>query len=215
MAPPLATIEDLEALLGRDLTAAEAARAPALLASASERVRAFTGQSFDPVVDDVVVLRPVGTLLRLPQRPVTAVTAVVAIGGQPTLPDVPLSGWTWDGADLVDIGGLDRVVVNLPEWWYDSGGPNTYRVTYSHGYATIPAFIVDLVAGMVLRTLTAPSMVEGLVSDQEQIGQYSHGYRLADPGSSGPSVRLTADDKQALIDAGYKPQATTVAITAH
>jgi hypothetical protein len=214
MAEPLASPADLVARLGRDLTSIEAARADALLADASALVRGYTRQTFDPVEDDVVVLRPVGTLLRLPRQPVTAVTAVAAIGEEP---EVPLSGWQWDGSDLVDIGGLGSIIVNLPDWWYDTpGGPNTYRVTYSHGYEETPPDVVAVVAAMVLRTLTAPSMVEGLVSSQEQIGQYSHGYQLQQTtGSAGPSVRLTQADKQALDDAGYRRRATTVAVTAH
>lgn len=209
----LATAADLEARLGRALTDAEAPRAEALLADASALVRAFTRQRFDLVTGDQVVLRPVGTLLRLPQRPVLAVTAVVAIGGQPSLPDVPLSGWVWDGSDLLNIHALDAVVVNLPEWWYESGGPNTYRVTYNHGYATIPAEVVAVVCAMVNRTLTAPSLVEGLV--QENIGQYGYQLQQGSGGSVGPTVRLTAADKQALIDAGHRRRSTTVAVTAH
>lgn len=205
----LATVQDLEARLGRTLSPTEATRAETLLGDASAMVRSYTRQSFIAVTDDEIVLRPVGTELRLPQRPVTDVTKVVAVGGAPGIPDIPLAGWTWDGIDIVDIAGLDsNIWVSLPAWWEDYGsGPNTYRVTYSHGYDQVPPEVVAVVAGMVNRTLAAASPVEGMVS--ERVGQYN--YQLQQGGGSpGPSVRFTADDKNALAEAGYKRRATTI-----
>jgi hypothetical protein len=207
----LATVQDLEARLGRDLTPTEANRAETLLGDASALVRSYTRQTFDLVEDDELVLRPVGVELRLPQRPVTAVASVAAVGGHDTIPDIPLTGWTFDGIDIVNVDGIDsNVWVSLPAWWEDHGGhPDTYRVVYTHGYATVPPEVVTVVCAMVLRTLTAPSPVEGMVS--ERIGQYN--YQLQQGGgSTGVSVRFTQADKDALIAAGYKRRATTVQV---
>jgi len=209
----LATVADLEARLGRALTDAEAPRADALLADASSKVRGFTHQVFDQVLGDEVVLRPVGTVLRLPQRPVLDVTAVVALGCA-DLPEVALTGWCWDGADKVDVAARRPVDAGVTDWWWQRcGNPDTYRVTYDHGYAVAPPDVVAVVCAMVNRTLTSPTMVEGLTS--ERIGQYGYQFAQFSGGQSpGPNVRLSEADKQDLIDAGYRRRSTTVQTSA-
>lgn len=206
---PLATTTDLESRLGRDLTADETARADALLADASALVRGYTGQDFTQVVGDEVVLRPVGTTVRLPQRPVTDVTSVVAVGGSDTIPDItlPAGSWTWDGIDKVDVWPPSTDwLLNLPETWSDGwGAVNTYRVTYSHGYAEVPDDVVAVVCAMVLRTLLAPSMVAGMVS--ERIGAYNYQVQQGS-GSSGASVGITQADRDVLKR--YRRKATTI-----
>lgn len=204
MATPLATQTDLENRLGRPLTGAEATQAAAFLADASAKVRAYTRQTFTAVVGDVVVQRPVGMLLRLPERPVTAVTSVAAIG--PAGQSLPLAGYAWDGADIIDLAGWDAAVINLPDWW-DEEGARSYRVTYNHGYANVPDDVIAVVTGMVLRVLTTPSPVEGMVT--ERIGQYSYGLQQG-AGANGLTTRLTADDKETL--ARYRRTATTIQV---
>jgi hypothetical protein len=188
----LAAKEDLADRLGRELTTAEANRADALLADASALVRAFTGQEFSGPTEESVVLRGQGAAIRLPQRPVTAVTSVVAIGGN-GLPDVALVDWIFDGIDTIRVGE-GSFVINMPAvWWDDDGYPGTFRVDYTHGYTTVPADVVAVVCGMVLRTLTAPTMAGGVRS--ETIGPYS--YQL-DAAGTGLSVMLTQADRDAL-----------------
>ncbi len=201
----LATSDDLADRLGRELTDAEARKAPSLLADASALVRAYTGQTFDLTLDDEVVLRPVGVTLRLPQRPVLAVTSVTGVG-PPPLADVPLSGWVWDGLDKVNVDGIGGVVLNLPEWWGEGYGANTYRVVYDHGYLTTPDDVVAVVCSIVNRVLLAPSPVEGMTS--ETIGQYR--YQLGS--SAGASARLTPADKDALSN--YRRRAGTIQMRA-
>lgn len=206
----LATPDDLAARLGRCLSTEEMTRATALIADASALVRAYTRQEFDHVADDEVVLRPVGTVLRLPQRPVTAVVKVEALGGG-VVPDLtlPVGTWAWDGADKVDIWPPGTSVwLTLPERWSDVGWPvGAYRVTYSHGHASPPPEVVAVVCGMALRVLLSPSMVEGLVS--ERIGQYNYQMQQG-TGTTGAVVRLTDADRVAL--ARYRRTATTVQV---
>lgn len=206
----LATPDDLAARLGRCLSTEEMTRATALIADASALVRAYTRQEFDHVADDEVVLRPVGTVLRLPQRPVTAVVKVEALGGG-VVPDLtlPVGTWAWDGADKVDIWPPETSVwLTLPERWSDVGWPvGAYRVTYSHGHASPPPEVVAVVCGMALRVLLSPSMVEGLVS--ERIGQYNYQMQQG-TGTTGAVVRLTDADRVAL--ARYRRTATTVQV---
>lgn len=189
----LATTDDLKARLGRDLTEAEQARAAALLDDASAMIRAYTGQSFDQVTDDVVVLRVQAGTVRLPQRPVTAVSHVVAIGGGLGLPDVTVIDYVFDGIDQIRIGE-GTFIINLPAiWWDDDAYPGTFRITYDHGYETVPADVVSITCGMTLRTLTAPTLAGGVTS--ETIGSYS--YRLDGP-DVGLTVSLSKDERTAL-----------------
>ncbi len=202
---PLATKPDLAARLGRDFTSDEAARVDALLADSSALVRAYTGQDFAAVAAQTVTLRAQGGMIRLPQRPVTAVDSVVAIGINGT-PDVTLVDWWWDGLDTIRLGA-GNYVINLPEvWWDDEDGyPGTFSVTYRPGYVDSPADVVAVVCGMVLRTLTAPTAVGGVVS--ESIGPYS--YRLESAGV-GTSVSMSEADRRVLDR--YRRKAGTMTV---
>lgn len=187
----LATPDDLEARLGRDLTDTEQSRAEALLADASAMIRAYTGQTFDEVTGDVAVLRVQGGIVRLPQRPVTAVTSVVALGGA-GMPDVTVIDWIFDGIDQVRLGE-GSCVINLPEiWWDDDGYPGTYRITYNHGYATVPADVVAVTCGIILRVFGNP---QGYRS--ETVGAYSVTYAVPATGEA-LGVNLTRYDRTAL-----------------
>lgn len=200
---PLASLADLSDRLGRPLTAAEEARATALLADASAKVRSYTKQVFTRSDDETVVLRAQQGELRLPQRPVLGVASVVAIGADGA-PDLPVVGWQWDGLDIVRTA-TDSPAINMPELWYDEDAqayPGTYRVVYSHGDAEVPADVVAVVARMVLRTLTAPTLAGGVTG--ETIGPYS--YRT-DGSGVGTAVLMTDDDRRELADAGYRPKA--------
>jgi len=203
---PLATVDDLEEFV--TLTDAQRARAPALIRNASVQVRRFCRQDFDLVTGDEVVLRPIGTKLRLPQRPVIAVNSVTAVGSN-GIPDFTLAGWTFDGVDLIDIAGIDTdTFVSLPAWWEDYGaGINTYRPNYDHGYPITPDDIKGKVCQMVNRVLTADTQVEGIT--QETIGQYSRQWQQA-TGSTGVTTVLTRSDRQDLIDWGYRRTAGTI-----
>lgn len=199
---PLASLPDLSDRLGRPLTAAEETRAQALLTDASAKVRAYTRQNFTRTDNETVVVRAQQGEIRLPQRPVLDVTGVVAIGAGGA-PDVPVVGWQWDGLDIIRAV-TDSPVINLPEDWYDDvdAYPGTFRVTYSHGDAQVPDVVVGIVARMVLRTLTAPTVAGGVTG--ETIGPYS--YRT-DGSGVGTAVAMTDDDRQELKDAGFRPRA--------
>ena len=176
----LATVADLEARLGRSLDATETARAEALLAGASARVRSYTGQEFEQSTStDRVRVRD--GRVRLPQRPVTAVTAIADTDGN----DVD---FTWYAGELVDVGWssrIDRIGYRYSTRWLD--------VTYTHGYATIPDDVVEVVCQMVLRAFGVDPEASGL--SQESIGSYS--YSVGAVAASG-SVGLLGDERGAL-----------------
>ncbi|MBI0293294.1 hypothetical protein JBE04_01965 [Streptomyces sp. PRKS01-29] len=199
----LTDLTALEARIGRPLTADEAARANALLADASALVRSYTGQDFTRTDNQTVVVRAQQGEIRLPQRPVINVTAVVAVGAGGA-PDLPVVGWQWDGLDIIRTS-TDSPIINLPELWHDEDTdayPGTYRVTYSHGVTVVPPDVVAVVARMVLRTLTAPTVAGGVVG--ETIGPYS--YRT-DGSGVGTAVVMTDEDRQMLALAGYRRKA--------
>jgi len=178
-------------------------RAQALLLDASAKVRSYTKQNFTRTDNETVVVRAQQGEIRLPQRPVLDVTSVVAIGAGGA-PDLPVVGWQWDGLDIVRTC-VDSPVINLPELWHEDdveAYPGTYRVTYSHGEAQIPDVIVGIVARIVLRTLTAPTMAGGVTG--ETLGPYS--YRT-DGSGIGTAVVMTDEDRRELADAGYRPKA--------
>lgn len=197
---PLANVSDLADRLGRPLTAGEEARGMALLADASALVRMFTGREFTRTDDDTVVVRAQQGEIRLPQRPVIDVTSVVAIGAGGA-PNLPVTGWQWDGIDIIRTS-TEGPAINMPELWYDddvTAYPGTFRVVYSHGEAEVPADVVAVVARMALRTLTAPTVAGGVTG--ETIGPYA--YRTDGTGA-GTAVAMTEDDRKMLELAGYR-----------
>jgi hypothetical protein len=200
----LASPDDLKARLGRDLTVEEAARAEALLDDASAAVRGYTGQTFELVEDDEIVLRAVGGRITLPGRPVQEVARVEVIGGSEALPDFTTADWLFDGIDTIRVGeGV--CIINLPEaWWDEDGYPGTYRVTYSHGYATVPADVLGVVCGMVLRVMANPSGYRS-----ETVGSYSVTYAVPATGEQ-LGVNLTRYEAKALDR--YRRKATTVKV---
>ncbi|MGW0933656.1 hypothetical protein [Streptomyces sp. NPDC002666] len=189
------------------MTDEEAARASAMLADASALVRDFTRQELTAVTDDVIVLRPIGVLVRLPQRPVTAVTSVAAVGRDGSTVGA-LSGWVWDGRDKLDLS-CATASGSWPLNWHGPG-PDTYQVTYDHGYDPVPPGVVAVVCAMVLRTLLSPSLTAGMVA--ERIGSYN--YQLQQGGGApGATVVMTPADEKAL--ARYGPRrAGTIAVEA-
>lgn len=166
--PALATNADVEAALGRALTPTETNRVAQLLASASARFRAEARQQITPATS-TVRLRAMSSAsplhgqawwscwVRLPQRPVVAVTAVVDMDGSAV-------DFEHLADDLVGVRACGRV-----------------DVTYDHGYAEIPAAVVGVVAQMAARALGTPPDQSGIT--QESIVGYS--YQLGGAAAAG------------------------------
>jgi hypothetical protein len=202
--PDLATLDDVVALLQRDLTPSEQTNATRLLGMASSVVRKYVRQDITQTVNDVVTLPGNwSNVLELPQRPVTAVSSVVMNGAT-----LPTTQWR-----LVD----SRLFIGTGSWQTDYGtmlwgGPALYgpagstagpqatgaswqgpqasvTVTYTHGYAEVPGDVVNVVAGLVALAVASPVGV-----NMEQVG----GYKVQYSRSEGGSMRLTAEDKAAL-----------------
>lgn len=185
MPSTLATVADVQTLLGRSLSSEEATRANGMLALASASCRAEARQEFE-LKQRTYIARPLGGLIRLHERPVVSVDTVRLINDDGTV-GVGLAGWTFDGVDTVNVGDITGIVINGPEDWE----PNSVEVTYSAGYAEVPGDVMWVCADMVRMALLAPAAP--VVS--EQIGAYS--YRLNDSAASG-AVGMNADHRKIL-----------------
>ncbi len=172
----LATIADLEAVLHRDIDA-EDPYALAALEQASAVVENYLGQPVELVEDDEVVLDGSGTkVLLLPAFPVTEVTLVLVDG----------DALTEDDYEWSKTGELRRKAL-----W--PAALRSVEVTYSHGYATVPAVIVAVVSALAGRIYGTPLTVR-----QESMGSYSVTYA----GAGGPSLQAA---ELMMLDAYRRP----------
>lgn len=197
---PLASTADLEYRLGRKLTDAEAAKAQGMLTDASSQIRSRTRRSFSATAQ-TVTLRPVGTVVRLPETP-ASVAQIAEVGTAGTADRVmSTSEWAWDGIDKIELWPTPA----NPDWPTSTGSyADSYRVTFTPT-GMVPDEIVRICCGMVLRSLLAPTETPGMAS--ETISSYS--YRL-EGSSSGISVVMTDSDEKALRRSGFLRSASTI-----
>ena len=147
----LATIADVEARLGRSLTAGETSQATAWLGDASAMFVQRAVQKFE-VSESTVRLFPRDGIVRLVQRPVIEIVSVTDIDGAEI-------DYTYDGhQSIYELGTYSPVIVN-----------------YEHGSATIPDDVVAVVAGMVVRTLLVPDDAAAGIQ-QQSVGPFSQSF---------------------------------------
>jgi hypothetical protein len=147
----LATIQDVQARLGRSLTSGETAQATAWLEDASAMFVQRAVQKFE-IGESTVRLFPRDGVVRLVQRPVIEITSVTDIDGAEI-------DFTYDGFQSI----------------YELGSYSPVIVTYEHGSANIPADVVAVVAGMVVRTLLIPDDAAAGIQ-QQTVGPFSQSY---------------------------------------
>ncbi len=158
MAPPvpLASIADA-VRLGYTLTAG---RESELLARASARIRRAAGQHITSLTSTLRVNVENGTAF-LPGGPVTAVSTVAYIaddGGS------TITGWRWDGYNRIDRLWLRSCATQV-------------NVTYTHGFASLPDQLVEIVCSVSQR-LGRGDSVSGMEAGirSESIDDYSVTY---------------------------------------
>ncbi len=123
------------------------------LSIAASTIRSQTRQIIDAVANDVVQLTPGnGSVILLPQVPVTAVALVEMIVPNPvtgldTWATVPATSYRWRRNGTIY---LTRAVPQFTNAW------DSVRVTYSHGYTVLPDDLRDLVLQLAARTLVNP-----------------------------------------------------------
>lgn len=175
----LATDLDIEVRLGRSLSDVEAIRVVPLLQDASASIRNYTRQTISEVTGDIIQVKVRAGRVRLPQRPVTAVTSVVSIAGDPVL-------YLWPFDDTVIVG------TNTPDafaWVPWLNGTPAVIVQYSHGWNPVPDDIVGVCCSIVLRALGRDPVDAGLQS--EQIAGYS--YTMGSAAAAGAFGMLQAE----------------------
>jgi hypothetical protein len=205
---PLASADDIASRLGRDLTDQEAIKAEPLLRDASALIRRYCRRDFLMHTTEVIpALYGRDGEIKLPYRPVIAVSAVVARGPDNaafSLPDLPVPWYTFDGVDRVILDPGWGSIINLPEiWWTSEVYPGTFDVTATWGYSVVPDDVVTVCANESIGVLTAPSQAAGVVG--ETIGPYSW---RAERTGAGVMVALTQAGIAALKD--YRNSAGTV-----
>jgi hypothetical protein len=197
----LATEHDVEERLGRSLTTSESERLGALLDDVTAAMQNYTGRTFASqthVLRTRVRSRYSG--IRLPQRPVTAVTTVKAINYDGTL-GATLAGWRFDGIDTLYVAG-PGTVINATTW----ARPAAVEIAYTAGYAESPADLVGIVCAVALRALGRAPLEGGLTS--ETIDGYS--YSVGSTGAAGPFGFLP--DERAVLDT-YRLSAGSIQLT--
>lgn len=163
---------------------------PGLLNRASERVRSYTGQTISRVTGDVQNV-PVRNLVAfMPQLPADKPT-VVKFDGVTFLEN---SSWYWDPIQQ-RICGINPYITtaNFTGWWWRQNDKYV-EVTYSHGYATVPDGIKEIVCAIANRMAQTPASAEG-GTRQEGVGGVNITY-ASETLASG--ANLTASEKAAL-----------------
>lgn len=163
MATPFISAADLEDYRKQTVDADLAGIA---VDSACQIVRDALGQNIDLVAGDVVDLDSPGTeVLLLPERPVTAVASITLTDGSS-----PLTL----GTDVVLDKELNALVMKSTGRRFLKGR-QLYRVTYTHGLATVPSSV-----RIVALNLAARIYDQQLVK-QESVGGYQAVYAASDP----------------------------------
>ncbi len=169
----LATVEQLSAFLQQPLDPA-AADALLYLDLASDMVRDFLQQQLDYTVDDVALLDPIdGAYVFLPEFPVVSVTTVETFSSDTSLWSVVDPATVTISRRLGIISALPGCGVSWPST------PESWRVTYTHGFQTLPNSILGAVLGAAARAYASPVSV-----DSERIGGYQVKYSVLDEGFS-------------------------------
>lgn len=180
----LATVDDLEARVKfGTLTADDLTIAVALLADASAKVRAEAGgQQFTATTWTDVWCKVRRGMIRLPQRPVTAVTTVKDENNNPLT-------FQWLGDDRVRLSASSLNAWEIEPYRNPLG---EVKVTYTAG-GTVPDVVVAVTCNVVLRALGRDPRDGGLT--QESVEGYA--YQTGSIGAAGP-VGLLPEEKLTL-----------------
>lgn len=165
----LATVDDLASFVQSTLDPADPS--PALyLSIASGMVRDYLQQEITQVVDDIVYCDPVGgSFVALDELPVGSVSLVETTAD---------GGATWTTADPTTYTVSRRTGLIFAKPYTGvcwPGDPESWRVTYTHGYATVPDTIKGICLSVAARGFSIPVGV-----DSERVGQRQVKYDLGE-----------------------------------
>lgn len=181
---PLASTEDVAALLGRDLTDSEGTRLTGILVKASALFRREAQQNFTPGTS-AVRLKVNGGEVYLPQRPVVAVTSVVD-----------------DDSNAVSNRRRGQWLV------VDLGSDRFVTVTYSHGAAEVPDLVRWTVAEVGMKVLNlATAAVAGASAHSETRGPFAESTTYASWAIGGQAA-LSPED--VALARSFRPVVPTI-----
>ena len=206
-----ATHDDLAARLGLTLTSGMQTRADTLLELASDVIRNEVKQQIGLVADDEITIP--GTTderILLPERPVVSVASVVLNGhelGQGT-------DWYLEGDEIarvpasmtLGVGGLLDTEYVFPLGTGFGWEEQSIVITYTHGYATVPALVKAIVLEMVVRVWVNPGSVA-----RETVGDTQTVY---DNMRFSPSGLLPTDEEKKQLRRLFGRSGTSVSIGA-
>ncbi|MDP9184812.1 MAG: hypothetical protein M3O29_03970 [Actinomycetota bacterium] len=169
----LATVADLNNFSQLALDPADTSAA-FLLSVASGMIRRYLEQDITVTTNDVEYADPVGPVVLLRQLPVTSVSLVE------TTTDGGVT-WTTVAPANYTVSKRQGVVAARPwtgiQWGAD---PESWRITYTHGYATVPDEINGVCCSIAARFYSTPAGI-----DMERTGQRQVKYSLESAGFSG------------------------------
>ena len=151
---PLAIPSDLGSFLREPIADGDLGSAALVLDIASGMVRdhlELNGWSLDAAAADVVLVDPVegnGISVFLDGLPVTAVSLVETFDGTTWTTSDPLTYTV--SKRLGIISALPYTGVSWPT------GPESWRVTYNHGFTVLPATLLGVVLGVAARAWANP-----------------------------------------------------------
>ena len=165
--PPLASVAQLAAYMQDTISSADPS-ALLYLDLASGMVRDYLQQDLTPTPDDVVLLDPIdGMCVLLPDLPVSDVSLVETL-------DQTAQTWSTVDPAMYTVARRTGIIAARPftgvQWPAD---PESWRVTYSHGFAEVPDGIVGVVLGVAARAYATDPGIES-----ERIGGYQVKYNI-------------------------------------
>lgn len=175
----LTTPTQLGAFL-QETIAADDASAVLYLSIASGMVRDYLHQQITAVADDVILVDPIdGSYGLLPELPISDVSLVETSDG---------TTWTTVDPSAYTVSKRLGMIAAKPDTGVQwPSEPESWRVTYSHGFATVPDSIVGVVLGVAARAYATPVGV-----DLEHVGGYQVKYQIESAGFS-PLEKIALD----------------------
>jgi hypothetical protein len=200
--PAFATVEQFAAFM--QTNSVNEGAAELLLAAATTQIQLATGQHFFLVEDDTITIRGDAGRIYLPQMPVVSVASVTSRWlGDPTetprLLDMDYVRW---GNELNwSAGGYARINAS-PKWGsglYGYAWPEYVTVTYTHGYAEIPADVVVACMQLAAEVYSSPDGI-----GYESIDDYA--WRRTESGTTPAAYALK------MVTARYGQRARMVGV---
>ena len=173
---PLATPAQLGAYLQQTFADTDPA-ALMVLSIASGAVRDHLQQQLSAVAGDVILTDLIDGEVFLPEFPVTAVTLVETFNG---------TVWTTAAPTTYTVSKRLGIIATVPysgvTWPVN---PETWRITYSHGFATIPDGLMGVCLGVAARIYATQDGI-----DMERIGSYQVKYQSDSEGFSPLQLKI-------------------------